>query len=536
MQETNSFREIKYNRLVVILVAIQILLIIFWVSRQGSLYWDAYYTLERAHYVASSNGGPRYINDDPGYTLNEWMDSEYVRDTLYVDYDESVFKDSPQYVLNKLIKEPYFVLLNAVEAVFSPGKLSKWPGVGLNIVFFIITQFVLWKMVKRMSGSEKTAILTIVLYGFSGMAFSMATYVRFYVFATMLLALFVYLHVIMWGLQSSKWYFVIGCELLSLICAYFSMSIAQLTLFFFAIYIFLYNIALLVKHNYLKFALYFGPVLCGSIYYLAVNTDYLTMLFNPTEAFKYVPGPALWVLDSYMTLTPMTLLDRAAHMFLYMGKYGFGFWPVFLLFCIIAVTLMARIGMKKLFSSAIEWVTFISFVLFMIVSACLRLYVQTRYTSYVYPLLAWIVAFFLLRLVEISRRAFYTKLLAVIIVMAVIFSSVSGLRIDCIFSQDRAAIDRIRNSGIRDVVVIQQNVHNYDAETMYDATANIPENSRMMPLYYKDLNSISEELPDEILLINRKGIEIVDDFDRQGYNLEWQEITYCYVYSYMKRR
>ena len=120
--------------------------------------------------------------------------------------------------------------------------------------------------------------------------------------------------------------------------------------------------------------------------------------------------------------------------------------------------------------------------------------------------------------------------------MAVIFSSVSGLRIDCIFSQDRAAIDRIRNSGIRDVVVIQQNVHNYDAETMYDATANIPENSRMMPLYYKDLNSISEELPDEILLINRKGIEIVDDFDRQGYNLEWQEITYCYVYSYMKRR
>ncbi len=524
----------KQQKIGIIVAFVQVLFVLFWVSRQGSLYWDTFYSFEKTHYITDTVYGNHYINDDKEYSINQWLGAGYVQYTLFVDRRESVFFAELPFLVKTFLKDPYFVLLNAVQAVFSPRQVSRWPGIWLNICSLVISQFALWNVVKKTTKDDNKALLAIIMYGFSGMAFSMASYVRFYSFSTMLLMVFVYLHVIMWDLRTGNWACSFLCELMALLCAYLSMRSTQLTLFFYSIFIVIYGTALLFQKQIMNFILYFLPMLCGGGIYLYKNAVYLDMLINPSEAVDTVIGPAKWVMDSYLSLAPSEFINRLAHTFLYMGKYGFGFWPVFLLFVIIFVYTMIKTN-GKLFYGTMEKVIFTTFVLFMVVATCFNFYVQTRYTSYIYPILALISASTLVAFINITNKSVYSKIIVGFIVASIVYSSVSGLRVDFVFAKDKEPLQNVRESGIEDVVAIQQDIHNLDAEIIYEAAYNLSADARIMPLMYTDIDEICPSLPDAILLVNRLDFDQTKEFERNGYEIEWQEETYCYRYCYMKR-
>ena len=298
--------------------------------------------------------------------------------------------------------------------------------------------------------------------------------------------------------------------------------------------IIIYGIALLSHRHITKFILYFFPMLCGGGIYIYKNSYYLDMLFDPSETIDVAIGPAIWMLDSYLSLNPIAFINRLAHTFLYMGKYGFGFWPVFLLFVIIFVYTMIKTK-GKLLSGTMEKVILSSFALFMVVATCFNFYVQTRYTSYIYPILALISASTLVAFINITNKSVYSKIIVGFIIASIVYSSVSGLRVDFVFSQDKEPLQHVRESGIEDVVAIQQDIHNLDAEIIYEAAYNLSADARIMPLMYTDIDEICPSLPDAILLVNRLDFDQTKEFERNGYEIEWQEETYCYRYCYMKR-
>lgn len=524
----------KQQRIGIIVAFVQVLFVLFWVSRQGSLYWDTFYSFEKTHYITDTVYGNHYINDDKEYSINQWLGAGYVQYTLFVDRRESVFFAELPFLVKTFLKDPYFVLLNAVQAVFSPRQVSRWPGIWLNICSLVISQFALWNVVKKITKDDNKALLAIIMYGFSGMAFSMASYVRFYSFSTMLLMLFVFFHVVLWEVRIENWFCRLLCELVALLCAYLSMRSTQLTLFFYSIFIVIYGTALLFQKQIKNFILYVLPMLCGGGTYIYKNAFYLDMLTNPSEAVDTVIGPARWVMDSYLSLSPSEFINRLAHTFLYMGKYGFGFWPVFLLFIIIFIYTMIKTN-GKLFYGTMEKVIFTTFVLFMVVATCFNFYVQTRYTSYIYPILALISASTLVAFINITNKSVYSKIIVGFIVASIVYSSVSGLRVDFVFAKDKEPLQNVRESGIEDVVAIQQDIHNLDAEIIYEAAYNLSADARIMPLMYTDIDEICPSLPDAILLVNRLDFDQTKEFERNGYEIEWQEETYCYRYCYMKR-
>ena len=85
----------------------------------------------------------------------------------------------------------YYWVFNAVSSLF-PGSASKWIGVGINIVFYLLTLFVLYRLVLLLFGSQDNAAATVALYGVSVLGLSTVMMIRMYTmltFFTLLLAL-----------------------------------------------------------------------------------------------------------------------------------------------------------------------------------------------------------------------------------------------------------------------------------------------------------------------------------------------------------
>ena len=424
----------KYNLKLIAsaFVVLQILLILFWVSRQGSLYWDAYYTLENANSISQANPSEHYIIYDSEFEEGKWLPVEYVVNTMIVDSSEALYYGEPDYILRSLFFKPYTSFLNISEAILSPGVFSRWPAVFLNILFFITTQFLLWKVAVRLSGNEVIAMMAVLLYGFSGMAFSMTTYARFYVFTTMLMTVYTYLHVLMWDLKDRECVKAFGIECLTFLIAYWSMGTSQLTLFYYVIFIVVYCLGLLISKRFIPATIYIVPIVIGGGLFLTRGSDYLWMITHLREAFNSTRfrGPTLWVLDSFLTLNPISFVERLAHMFLLVGRFAFGCWPVCLLFCVIVAYMCIRKRRIEYFHTAIEWIVFISAFLFILLAGGLRFYAQTRYSSYVFPLIGWIIAVVLYDFVTEYPGSIFPKVLSAVVILSVIAFTITVVRVD----------------------------------------------------------------------------------------------------------
>lgn len=87
----------------------------------------------------------------------------------------------------------YYFLLHTVCSFF-PGILSKWQGIGLNLVLFIVTQILLFRLSRKIFGSTLWALVPGVLYGSSLYAVNTAVLIRMYMLSALFTVLITYLH------------------------------------------------------------------------------------------------------------------------------------------------------------------------------------------------------------------------------------------------------------------------------------------------------------------------------------------------------
>lgn len=99
----------------------------------------------------------------------------------------------------------YPFILHTVFSIIGGGySFAKYKAIALalNFVFYALTLFLLYKICKRLFGSDKIAVLTMILYGLSAMGLSNAVYIRMYLLITLLGVLLMYLIVVL--LQTGK--------------------------------------------------------------------------------------------------------------------------------------------------------------------------------------------------------------------------------------------------------------------------------------------------------------------------------------------
>lgn len=541
-----------------LIILIQSILILALFSRQGSFYyWDSFYSFRTAHYVSGSTPGNHNIIDDPDFTPDEWMDVGYVRDNLVVDRDESVLADPIDYTLKTWIWQPYWVTFNLIEAVFTPGELCWWPLIGLSIIFFIITQILLYRLVIRLGGRPAEALLTIVMFGFCGMTMSVATYVRFYVYSAMLCVAFTYLHMLIWDSPARHWYSILIYEAFAMLFALWNVNISQFSLFYICVFVFSFLIVLGVHRRFAEILIYGIPVVAGGILYLIRNPSYLDMLLHPADVYAVAEGPTFWVMENLVTLTPLTFAERCAHEFSLIAKYGFGYMLTFLLFMALLAWFVIRLVRSrrvadrskqagvdpetivakptKIITHPLQWVMLATMVGYIIIACALHFYTEMRYSIHVFPLISWFAGLMLVRITDelsyvirsrwpsADSRLAYIPI--VLIIISVLVGTLSGRRVVYVYDYGDDVVSYLDQHEVDHVVISQWDESSGDStDIVYQTTFLFDDDVQFVAV--KDADEIADKLPEEFIYATR-----IDQDDAHAEAEEYYELGYEPVWT-----
>ena len=195
LQILNKSKNIKL--LFVVVAALQICLLAYYMSNKGALFLDETYTYS----MANSSYGTLFPCFDLKYKLStfnynyKWLNGQFFRDYIAVSkYNR--FDYSKIYEMHEFDSHPplYCFLLHTLCSFF-PESISKWYGFSLNILAFILVQLLLFNISKRIFLSEKYALFICLLYGFSACSVDCFVYIRMYSFLVMfsLLLLFFFI-------------------------------------------------------------------------------------------------------------------------------------------------------------------------------------------------------------------------------------------------------------------------------------------------------------------------------------------------------
>lgn len=128
--------------------------------------------------------------------LSDWVDGSYFSDYIEISDDERFSYDSVIYNQENDNHPPlFYFVLNTVSSLF-PNTFSKWYGILPNIIYFIVAQFALLLISRKLFGKDSFAsLLPMAIFGFTAGAISYTIYIRMYMMAAMWLLILINFHI-----------------------------------------------------------------------------------------------------------------------------------------------------------------------------------------------------------------------------------------------------------------------------------------------------------------------------------------------------
>ena len=182
------------NLLLLIIIVLQLTLLIYLMYNKVGFFGDEIYT------YTTSNSRLGIIFEGYGKSTYDcsykWSDGQLFKDYITVNKDKR-FDYKNVYNIQTLDTHPpfYFYLIHTICSMF-PESFSKWYGLSLNIIVFVLTQILLFAVCKQISFNDKYALLTCFSYGFSTLALDCFVYIRMYALLTFFYLLLLYLYIL----------------------------------------------------------------------------------------------------------------------------------------------------------------------------------------------------------------------------------------------------------------------------------------------------------------------------------------------------
>ena len=181
----------------------------------------------------------------PDY-INRWIEGQTFKDYLCAS-DDNRFNYSNVYENQLQDTHPplYYYVIHTICSFF-PNKFSKWYGLILNVLFFVATQILLIKLSKKILNSNKYALFTSIIFGFSCASINNFSYISTNAMLTVFYLLS--LNFFIRHLEDNKLTKLRFIELLML------TVLGSLTHYLFLLYIIILSMTTIVidlkKHNY----------------------------------------------------------------------------------------------------------------------------------------------------------------------------------------------------------------------------------------------------------------------------------------------
>jgi len=169
----------------IILLILQLCAVFYFCAQKQGFHYDEYYS----YYSSNVTYGLRP-------TDMEWKDTDEIRSEFMVLPDEGADYGTVKLMQSWDVHPPlYYYLLHTV-CVLTKGVFSKWQGLSLNILFFVLSWLTLAFLTRELTGNDKKKIAIVcTLFGFSPAVFSGITFIRMYMMLTFECLLLLYVHV-----------------------------------------------------------------------------------------------------------------------------------------------------------------------------------------------------------------------------------------------------------------------------------------------------------------------------------------------------
>lgn len=241
-----------FNYMLVILTLFLVMLVsVFFANKKVGMYEDEVvtYGLANSHYAT-------WISDIKDEYINGNMTERVVskQDFLsYLSVDKGERFDFKSVYINQSndVHPPlYYELLNFF-CSFKINTFSKWPGLVLNIILYLLSIIFLYFCLNRIFENEIISAFAVMFYGLSFFGISTMLFIRMYILLTLMTILLTYEIVVLLKNEKKHHYITIGITVLG-------GMLTQYNFAFFAFFITLFTFLYLIINKNIKKAFKMG--------------------------------------------------------------------------------------------------------------------------------------------------------------------------------------------------------------------------------------------------------------------------------------
>lgn len=168
-----------------LLLIVQLGMAFYFCAQKQGFHYDEYYS---------------YYSSNVTYGLHPtegtWKDTEEIRSEFMALPGEGFAYPTVKLMQSWDVHPPLYYYFLRTICVLTPGVFSKWQGLSVNLVFFVLSWLVLAAITKELTGNDKKKIAAVcALFGFSPAVFSGITFIRMYMMLTFSCLLLLYVHI-----------------------------------------------------------------------------------------------------------------------------------------------------------------------------------------------------------------------------------------------------------------------------------------------------------------------------------------------------
>ncbi len=517
-QTTVKKKKFKYavSAALLIIILSQMTVICYWMTQRRNLYIDELYSLGYAQSYTLDSKDVMYFYKTPEWKYETWIENESIRNHLETSDEESLFSQPPLTAINMMLqRRNYFGILNIIMSVFSPNRISAYPGIIFNILLFFLIQLLIYRITKELSGRCVPAILAVVMYGFSIMAVNMTLYIRFYSLVIVLLIGVIRIHQIMWRTERIGLFELLTVVTIALL--YLALRNSELVFIFAGALVFSFIFTLIVSRQYRKALCYLVTTVPIGLFYVIRKTNLIDIILHPAK-YQEKNWPVNKMTNSVLNMSPSLFAKNVKSYIklfalkLFGSRYVlFGFAGIILILSGIWVFRRIRkIEQEKnnsnnrVFFWAVFGVAFIYLLFCGFTSAP-----GERYLSLIFPLvsiLLFCVVSFLAS--EPKVRKWTLPVCIVLTLYGVFLQQVVDHNFKYVYPGDEKAIKAIEDSGIRDTIVIFCDVSSGGEHAVYDCVYLLPDSAHIYPVDDENNRIDVDGCPDTVLIWTHRKTDI----------------------------
>ncbi|MDO4294233.1 MAG: hypothetical protein Q4C65_13540 [Eubacteriales bacterium] len=167
-----------------ILFMLQVIAAFCFCMKKTGFHYDEYYS------YYSSNVTRGLVPTD-----REWKPGSELADEFCFLPGESLNLGTVVRMQSYDVHPPFYYILLRMACALTPGVFSKWPALGLNLLFFAGSWFLLAGITRRLSGSRTAVFGVCLLYGLNPAVYSGIVLARMYMLLGLLILFVTWLHV-----------------------------------------------------------------------------------------------------------------------------------------------------------------------------------------------------------------------------------------------------------------------------------------------------------------------------------------------------